>query len=80
MEFEKVKQVILENMDSAKGKEITMDTSFTDDLGADSLDVVQIVMGLEDAFNIEIPDDAAEEIKTVGDVVNAIHKATGNQG
>ena len=54
-----------------------MDKSFKDDLGADSLDSVEIVMRLEEAFDIEIPDDAVENVETVGDVVEAIQKVKG---
>ena len=52
--------------------EITMDSSFVDDLGADSLDVVDLVMALEDEFDVEIPEDQVENIKTVGDIVKFI--------
>ena len=71
MEFEKLKQIIVEvlNVDE---NEITMDTTFIDDLGADSLDVFQIIMGLEEEFDIEIPDADAEKVTTVGDVVDYI--------
>ena len=75
MEFEKLKQIIVEvlNVDE---NEITMDTTFIDDLGADSLDVFQIIMGIEDEFDIQIPDDAAESIVTVNDAVVQIQNAT----
>ena len=75
MEFEKVKSVIAEvlNVDE---DEITMETTFVDDLGADSLDVFQIIMGIEDEFDIQIPDDAAESIVTVNDAVVQIQNAT----
>ena len=71
MEFEKIKAIIAEvlNVDE---NEITMETTFTDDLGADSLDVFQIIMGLEEEFDIEIPDADAEKVTTVGDVVDYI--------
>ena len=67
MEFEKLKKIIAEvlNVDE---EEITMETTFVDDLGADSLDVFQIIMGLEEEFDIEIPNEEAEKIVTVGDV------------
>ena len=55
--------------------EITMDTTFVDDLGADSLDVFQIIMGIEEEFDIEIPNEAAEKIVSVGDAVEAIKSA-----
>ena len=74
MEFEKIQQIIAEvlNIDP---QEITMDTTFVDDLGADSLDVFQIIMGIEDAFDIEIPNEAAESIVTVADAVEQIKNA-----
>ena len=74
MEFEKLKQIIVEvlNVDE---NEITMDTTFIDDLGADSLDVFQIIMGLEEEFDIEIPNEQAEKIVTVADAVEQIKSA-----
>ena len=71
MEFEKLKKIIAEvlNVDE---EEITMETTFVDDLGADSLDVFQIIMGLEEEFDIEIPNEEAEKIVTVGDAVEQI--------
>ena len=68
MEFEKLQQIIAEvlNVDAS---EVTMDTTFIDDLGADSLDVFQIIMGIEEEFDIEIPNEAAESIVTVADAV-----------
>ena len=74
MEFEKLKKIISEvlNVDE---DEITMDTTFVDDLGADSLDVYQIVMGIEEEFDIEIDNDQAEKIVTVGDAVEQIKNA-----
>ena len=71
MEFEKLKKIIAEvlNVDS---DEITMETTFQDDLGADSLDIVELIMAFEEEFGIEIPDEAAEKIKTVQDVVSYI--------
>ena len=74
MEFEKLQSIIAEVM-SVDPDEITMDTRFTDDLGADSLDVFQIIMGIEDAFEIEIPTEEAETISTVGDAVKKIKNA-----
>lgn len=76
MEFEKVQNIIAETL-SLDPSEVTMEKSFKDDLGADSLDSVEIIMKLEDAFNIEIPEDAAETIVTVGDAVNEIQKLIG---
>ena len=74
MEFEKLKKIIVEvlNVDE---EEITMETTFVDDLGADSLDVFQIIMGLEEEFDIEIPNEEAEKIVTVGDAVEQIKNA-----
>ena len=74
MEFEKVKEIIAEQM-SISEEEITMETSFTDDLGADSLDIFQIISELEENFDIEFENDDAENIKTVGDAVEYIKKA-----
>ena len=75
MEFEKLKKIIAEVLNVDEG-EITMETTFVDDLGADSLDVFQIIMGIEDEFDIQIPDDAAESIVTVNDAVVQIQNAT----
>ena len=77
MEFEKLKQIIVEvlNVDE---NEITMDTTFIDDHGADSLDVFQIIMGLEEEFDIEIPNEQAEKIVTVADAVEQIKSALNN--
>ena len=74
MEFEKLKKIIAEvlNVDE---EEITMETTFVDDLGADSLDVFQIIMGLEEEFDIEIPNEEAEKTVTVGDAVEQIKNA-----
>ena len=77
MEFEKLKGIIADvlNVDE---NEITMETTFVDDLGADSLDVFQIIMGIEEEFDIEIDNDDAEKIVTVGDAVEQIRTATNN--
>ena len=74
MEFEKLKKIIAEvlNVDE---EEISMETTFVDDLGEDSLDVFQIIMGLEEEFDIEIPNEEAEKIVTVGDAVEQIKSA-----
>ena len=73
MEFEKLRDIIVEvlNVDE---NEVTMESTFIDDLGADSLDVFQIIMGIEEEFDIEIPDDQVEKIKTVGDIVKFIEE------
>ena len=74
MEFEKLKTIIAEVL-NVDADEITMDTTFVDDLGADSLDVFQIIMGIEEEFDIEIPSEEAEKIVTVGDAVEQIKNA-----
>ena len=74
MEFEKLQQIIAEVL-TVEPDEITMDTTFVDDLGADSLDVFQIIMGIEEEFDIEIPNEAAESIVTVADAVEQIKNA-----
>ena len=74
MEFEKLRKVIAEVL-NVDPDEITMDTTFTDDLGADSLDVFQIVMGIEEKFDIEIPPESAEKISTVEEAVELIKNA-----
>lgn len=67
--FEKVKEVIEEKL-NAEGVEITEETSFKDDLNADSLDLFELVMALEDEFDIEIPSEELEQLNTVGDVLD----------
>ena len=74
MEFEKLKKIIADVL-NVDPDEITMDTTFVDDLGADSLDIFQIIMGIEDAFDIEIENEDAEKIATVGDAVEQIKNA-----
>ncbi len=74
MEFEKLKKVIADVL-NVDPDEITMETTFIDDLGADSLDVFQIIMGIEEEFDIEIPTDDAESITTVEEAVNLIKSA-----
>lgn len=77
MEFEKLKEIIADVL-NVNADEITMDTTFVDDLGADSLDVFQIIMGIEETYDIEIDNDEAEKIVTVGDAVEQIKNATNN--
>ncbi|MBU5467682.1 acyl carrier protein [Virgibacillus sp. MSJ-26] len=70
--FERVKEIIVDNLDVEESK-VTMEASFRDDLEADSLDVVELVMELEDEFDMEIADEEAEKINTVGDAVDYIN-------
>jgi acyl carrier protein len=74
--FERVKSIIVDRLDVDESK-VTMEASFKEDLEADSLDVVELVMELEDAFDMEIADEEAEKINTVGDAVNYIEKLQG---
>ena len=75
MEFEKLQEIIAEVL-NIEENEVTMESTFVDDLGADSLDIFQIIMGIEEAFDVEIPNEAAEKIVSVGDAVEEIKKAT----
>ena len=74
--FDKVKDVILDKL-GVEESQITMEASFVDDLGADSLDTVELIMELEEEFGIEIPDEDAENITTVGSAVGYIDKIQG---
>ena len=76
MEFEKLKEIIAEVLNTDPEK-ITEETRFVEDLGADSLDVFQIIMAVEEEFGIEIPTEEAEKINTVGDAVEAIKGVVG---
>ena len=76
MEFEKLRSIIVEVL-NVEEEEITMNTTFVDDLGADSLDVFQIITGIEDEFDIEIDQEDAEKIVSVGDAVEQIKNAIG---
>lgn len=76
MEYEKLKEIIAEIL-NVDPDEITMDTTFVDDLGADSLDVFQIIMGIEEEFDIDISSENAEKIVSVGDAVEEIKRAIG---
>lgn len=69
--FEKVKEIIADKL-SVDAEEITLESSFIDDLNADSLDIVELIMALEDELDMEIPDEDVENFKTVGDVVNYV--------
>ena len=75
MEIEKLKEIIADVL-NVEVNDITEDTTFVDDLGADSLDIFQIIMGIEETFDIEIDNDDAEQISTVGDAVEQIKNAT----
>ncbi|MCZ8249069.1 acyl carrier protein [Microcystis sp. LE19-195.1E] len=74
--FDRVKRVVLEQLD-AEPEKVTPEASFANDLQADSLDVVELVMALEEEFDIEIPDEAAEQIDTVGKAVEYINEKVG---
>ena len=74
MEFEKLQGIIAEVL-NIEPEDVTMAATFVDDLGADSLDIFQIIMGIEEEFDIEIPNEAAEQIVTVGDAVEQIKNA-----
>ena len=74
MEFEKLQGLIAEVL-NIEPEDVTMAATFVDDLGADSLDIFQIIMGIEEEFDIEIPNEAAEQIVTVGDAVEQIKNA-----
>ena len=74
MTFDKIKELIVDQLDVEEDK-ITMDANIQDDLGADSLDIVDLVMSVEDAFEVKIEDEDVENIKTVGDLVNFIDNA-----
>jgi acyl carrier protein len=74
--FDRVKKVVVEQLDVSED-EVTQDASFVEDLGADSLDVVELVMGLEEEFDVEIPDEDAEKITTVHEAVSYIEAKTG---
>ncbi len=71
MIFEKVQEKVAEQL-GVDAEEVTLESSFIDDLGADSLDIVELLMALEEEFDIEIPDEEAEKLSTVGDVVDYI--------
>ena len=77
MEVEsKIKTIIAEQL-GVKPEEVTPNASFVDDLGADSLDTVELIMALEEEFNVEIPDEDAEKMKTVGDAIKYIEEKAG---
>ncbi|MEN7536241.1 MULTISPECIES: acyl carrier protein [Aurantiacibacter] len=72
---DRVKKIVVENL-GVEEEKVTPDASFIDDLGADSLDIVELVMAFEEEFGVEIPDDAAEKINTVGDAIKYIEEHT----
>lgn len=74
MEFEKLKEIIIDVLNVGE-EDVKMESTFVDDLGADSLDIFQIIMGIEEAFDIEIENEEAEKIVTVGDAVEQIKSA-----
>ncbi len=71
MVFEKIKEILAAQLD-ANADEMTLETKIVEDLGADSLDVVEMLLSAEDEFDVEVPDDKIEGMKTIGDVVNYI--------
>ena len=71
MEFEKIKEIVVDRL-GADEADITLESSFIDDLGADSLDIVELIMALEEEFDLQIPEEDAEKISTVGDAVNYV--------
>ena len=75
---EKIKSIIAEQL-GVKGEEVTPQASFIDDLGADSLDTVELIMALEEEFSVEIPDEDAEKMTTVGDAIKYIDEKTANK-
>ncbi|HEY1680175.1 MAG TPA: acyl carrier protein [Candidatus Tumulicola sp.] len=77
--FDRVKKIIVEQL-GVDESEVTPEASITDDLGADSLDQVELVMAFETEFNIDIPDEEAEKIKTVGDAVKRVDEANASGG
>ena len=72
--FDKVKEIVVEQL-GVDEAEVSIDSTFIDDLGAGSLDIVELIMAFEEEFNVEIPDDVAEKIKTVKDTVEYIDSA-----
>ncbi|MBQ8107139.1 MAG: acyl carrier protein [Ruminococcus sp.] len=75
MVFDKIREIIVEQLDVDEDK-VTAEASITEDLGADSLDVVDLVMSIEESFDVEVPDEEVENIKTVGDIVKFIEAKT----
>ena len=73
MVFDKVKAILVDQLDVDENK-VTMEASITDDLGADSLDIADIVMSIEEEFNVEVPDEQLQNIKVVGDIIKYIEE------
>ena len=78
MVFDKIRDIIVDQLD-ASAEDVTAEASIIDDLGADSLDVVDLISSVEDEFDVEIPDEEVENIKTVGDIVSYIESATSEE-
>ncbi len=76
---EKVIELVAQKLNLSKDQ-VKLESSFVDDLGADSLDLVELVMAMEEAFGLEVPDDDAEKLRTVKDVVDYIKERVGNEG
>jgi len=74
MPFERIKEIIIEQLGLDEDTEITMETSLMGDLEADSLDAVEVIMAIEDEFDIEIPDEDAENFKNIGDIVRYVEE------
>lgn len=74
MVFEKVRSILCDQLDVSE-ETVTMESSIAEDLGADSLDVVDLIMSLEDEFDLEVPDEQVENVKTVGDLVKFIEQS-----
>jgi acyl carrier protein len=72
---QRIKEIIVEQL-GVSAEEIVPEASFTDDLGADSLDIVELVMAIEEEFSLEIPDDDAEKIQTIGDAISYVEERT----
>lgn len=77
--FEKVRDITVEQL-SVDADEVKMESAFIDDLGADSLDIVELIMGIEEEFDIEIPDEDAEKLTTVGEAMNYVKAKLGVEG
>ena len=74
MAFAKIKEIIIDQLGLDEDKDISIDTSLINDLEADSLDAVEIIMAIEDEFDVEIPDEDAEDFKNIGDIVKYVEE------